>query len=437
MRLIFTRQPRLFFILLTAFVNSIGYGMVAPVYPRLVESIGSGGTAQAGYYYTLLFATYSVAQFLFAPLMGRLSDRFGRRPLLLVAITVLGLQYLVAATAHTVFLLFVAEAVAGASGGSIVAVGAYVADITPPEKRGRTFGTIWGTSAIGRMAGPLLGGLLSSGGYRLAFWAAAALTAFNFLQGFFLLPESLPVASRRPLTAKNFNPLAFFGPLKQLHVPAGLMAGFLLSICAVSAAGPVAVLFMQVRLGWGVKDVGLYMTLNALATVLGQIVLTRVLVPVMDDKRSLFLAILVRSFGWFLTAFVAVSWQMYGLLVFSVLGSVVQPLVGAFISRAVTTGEQGELQGVMTRLSVVAEAIGPVLGGAIFRYSTGLNSINMPGSAFILCGLLGMATFLCLKSGLAAKHEQPVVVAGTPSAILAPEPSENNGVPAAAAKYGD
>jgi DHA1 family tetracycline resistance protein-like MFS transporter len=438
MKFVYKHPPRLFFILLIAFINSIGYGIVSPVYPRLVESLKGGGPSQAASYYTLLFAIYSVAQFLFAPAMGRLADRFGRRPLLLLAMTALGLQYVVAAMAHSVAWLFVAEAIAGASGGSIVAIGAYVADITAPEKRGRVFGTIWGTSALGRMAGPLIGGLLSSRGSRLAFWAAAVLTVFNFLQSFFLLPESLPAESRRPLTAKIFNPFTFVGPLRQLHVPNGLMAGFLLSICAVCAAGPVSVLFMQARLGWSVKDIGLYMTLNAFATVLGQIVLTRLVAPVMDDKRSLYLAILVRSLGWFLTAFVAVSWHMYAVLVFSVLGSVVQPLMGAFISRAVTTGEQGELQGVMTRISVVAEAIGPILGGAVFKYSTGTASrFNMPGSAFFVCGLLGVATFICTRSGLAAKSEQPIPAAETPESVFASKSEQDPSAAAGNAKYAD
>ncbi|MBZ5522426.1 MAG: MFS transporter [Acidobacteriia bacterium] len=407
MNFLLNRKPRLFFILVAAFLNSVGYGIIAPVFPRLVELLGRGGASQAGYYYTLLIATFSATQFLFAPIMGKLSDRFGRRPLLMIAIAGLGVQYVIAATTNALSWLFVAEVIAGASGGSIVAIGAYVADVTPPEKRGRSFGTVWGIAAVGRMVGPLIGGLLSGNGYRLAFWAAGMLTLFNLLHTIFLVPESLPEGPREPLTWKNYNPFAFVGPLKHIHVPFGLMAGFLLSICAISAAQPVAVLFMQARLGWGVKYVGLYMTLNAVATVLGQIVLTRALTPVMDDKRSLYVALVVRTIGWFLTAFVAVSWHMYAVLIFAVLGSVVQPLMGAFISRIVSTASQGELQGVMTRLSVVAEAIGPVLGGAVFRYSTAPgSSFNMPGLAFIMCAILGLATFLYTRSALAAEPAQ-------------------------------
>jgi DHA1 family tetracycline resistance protein-like MFS transporter len=406
MNLGFNRQPRLFFIIVTSFINSIGYGLVAPVLPRLVETLGKGGSSQAGYYYTLLITTFAVTQFLFAPTMGRLSDHFGRRPLLLLAITGLGIQYVIAATAQSVVWLFVAEVIAGASGGSIVAVGAYVADISPPEKRARSFGTIWGVAAVGRMVGPLAGGMLSNGSYRVAFWAAGALTALNFLHSLLLVPESLPEGPRPPLTAKAFNPFEFMGPLRHVHVPVGLLAGFMLSIVAVSAAAPVLILFMQVRLGWDVKGVGLYMTLTALATVLGQIVLTRLLTPVMSDKRSLFLALAARSLGWILTAFVAVNWHMYALLIFAVLGSVVQPLMGSFISRAVGAAAQGELQGVMTRLGVVAEAIGPILGGVVFRLSTGPSSpINMPGITFVLCALLGIATLLSIKSALTSEHE--------------------------------
>lgn len=402
-----SHKPRLFFILIIAFVNAIGYGIVAPVYPRLVQSITHGGVSQAGYYYTLLFTVYSVMQFLFAPIIGRLADRFGRRPMLLLPIAALCFQYVVAATAQSVIWLFVAEAIAGICGGSIVAVGAYVADITPPEKRGRSFGTIWGTAAAGKMIGPLIGGLLSSRGYRFAYWAAAALTVINFLNAFVLVPESLPASLRRPLNPKNFNPFAFVGPWKVLKVPFGLVAGFLLSIVAVSAAAPVMVLFLQTKFGWSVKNVGTYMTFNAMAMVLGQVVFTRILSPVIGDKRSVFLGLLLRSIGWTLIAFATSGWQMYALLAFSVIGSVVQPLMGAFLSRQVPSGIQGELQGVLTRAAVVAEAAGPICGGAIYRYSTGSSAlINLPGSAFLFCAILGLVILFSIRSALSAQSEQ-------------------------------
>lgn len=407
MSLTFTRKPRLFFILILAFINAIGYGIVAPVYPRLVQTITHGGVSQAGYYYTLLFTVYSVMQFLFAPIIGRLSDRFGRRPLLLLPIAALFLQYVVAATAQSIIWLFVAEAIAGICGGSIVAVGAYVADITPPEKRGRSFGTIWGTAAVGKMIGPLIGGILSSRGYRFAFGAAAVLTVINFLNSLILVPESLPASSRRPLNPKNFNPFAFVGPWKTLQVSFGLVAGFLLSIVAVSAAAPVMILFLQARFGWSVKDVGTYMTFNAMAIVLGQVVFTRVLSPFIGDRRSVFLGLLLRSLGWTLIAFATSGWQMYALLAFSVIGSVVQPLMGAFLSRQVPSGTQGELQGVLTRAAVVAEAVGPICGGAIYRYSAGSGAlINLPGSAFLFCAILGIATLFFIRSALTTQSEQ-------------------------------
>jgi DHA1 family tetracycline resistance protein-like MFS transporter len=395
------REPRLLFMLMTTFVMSIGGGIVVPVYPRLVESLIGGSAADAAAYYPMLLTTYAAAQFLFAPLIGQLSDRFGRRPLLLLAVAGAGIASLIAATTHSLAMLFVARVIAGICGGGIVSIGAYVVDVSPPEKRAQNFGAMWGTAAVGRMIGPFIGGTLAIAGSRAPFWASASLDAYIFLYGLFLLPESLAHGARQKLTRQVLNPLAFIGQLRGSPLPPTLLAAFALSIVAVTAASPVSILFMQWGLGWDVRRIGFYLTLSALATVLGQVAVTRVLIPTLGERRALYTGQLLRAIGWLLTAFIAVSWQMYALLAVAVFGSIVQPLLGAAVSRAVPPERQGQLQGALTSVGVVAETIGPMSGGLVFTYFTaGHAPFYWPGGAFVWCAILGLATFVCTRVAL-------------------------------------
>lgn len=401
------RRPRLFFMLMTTFVISIGGGIVVPVYPTLVHDLSGGAPSDATWYYTWLLTTYSVAQFFFAPIVGQLSDRFGRRPLLLLAVAGAGISSVIAATTSSMAMLFVARVIAGICGGGIVTIGAYVVDVTPPEQRAQSFGAMWGTAAVGRMIGPLIGGALSVAGARAPFWASAALDAYILLYGFFLLPESLAGGARQKLTKQLFNPLAFVGHLRHATLPAGLVAAFGLSIVAVSAASPVTILFMQWRLGWDARQIGFYLSLVGLATVLGQVVVTRALIPLLGERRALLAAQALRAIGWLLMAFVAAGWQMYALLIVAVFGSVVQPLLGAAVSRAIPANAQGQVQGALTSLSVISEMAGPLIGGAVFAWTTAPDAwIQWQGSALLLCALLGTLTLLCTRTALPRVAQQ-------------------------------
>ena len=261
------------------------------------------------------------------------------------------------------------------------------------------------------MIGPVVGGMLTGLGSRTAFWGAAVMSACNFLYCLFILPESRPKALRGSALTARFNPISFISEMRRLRLPAGLVTGFALSICAASIAQPILLLIMRLQLGWTGKRIGVYVTLVALATVIGQVALTRLFLPLMGDRRALSLALLVRSIGWLATAFVAVSWQMYALLVFALLVSIVQPLMGAFVSRAVPSEGQGQLQGVMNSLALVAEACGPLLGGAVYRYFTEPSSpFVFSGAPFILSSLLGLATLLCTMSALPARPKKDLAV---------------------------
>jgi len=407
------------FILVTTLLDSMGVGLVMPVLPSLLQSLAGGGVADVGYTYGLLVAAYPAAQFLCAPVLGKLSDRFGRRPVLLFAMAGAAANYVVAASTHSVAVLFVAQALSGACGASIATAAAYAADVTPPDRRAQSFGMIWATFGAGIIVGPVIGGVLSGIGPRAPFWAAAALVGCNFLYGLLVLPESLPRGARRAFQVKGLSPFSFVTRLRRSGYSGSLVAGLALSIGALTIAQPATMLFPQLRLGWTVRHIGFYLTAAGIVVVLGQLALMRALVPRLGERRLLLAALLVRSIGWFLIGFAARDWHMYAALLFFAIGSVVQPLIATLMSRGVSREEQGELQGALTSVGVVAETLGPLAGASVFGYFTAADApLFFPGAAFMLSGCVGAAALACLAFALAPRtiDDRRPAVAGGPAA---------------------
>ena len=263
------QRPSLAFILVTVFLDVLGIGLMIPVLPGLIGTMTVSPDQQA-HWYGALAASYGVMQFFFTPLLGALSDHYGRRPVLLLSIFGLGFSYIVIALTNSLPLLLLARMVSGATGASFSVANAYVADITPAEKRGKSFGAIGAAFGLGFIIGPMLGGLLGAQDMRLPFWVAAGLSLANWLYGFFVLPESLAKENRTAVTAVRANPFGAFSHLSRLHGVGSLIVVFALTMLTQSMLQSTWVLYTQFRFGWGPKDNGIALFVVGITAVVAQ-----------------------------------------------------------------------------------------------------------------------------------------------------------------------
>ncbi|MCF4166142.1 MFS transporter [Zavarzinia compransoris] len=380
------------FILFTILLDAMGYGLVAPVVPHLVESLVSGGPAEASTAFGAMQAAYAAATFVCAPLLGRLSDRYGRRPVLLIAMAGATLDHIVAALAGSVWLLFGARFVAGICGASTAAATAYVADVSRPDDRGRAFAIAGATFAIGFVSGPAIGGLLGEFGPRVPFVAAAILTGINVLYGFFVLPESLAPEKRKALDLAAINPLSGLMAWRRNRVVAGLMAVVFLFMLAHSGVQATWVLFTGVQLGWGPREVGISLGVLGITAILAQAGFAPQMIRRLGPGRTLLIGLVAMTLFCTALAFVTAGWQLYAALVFMPFAMAAAPAVQALTSTSVGDDEQGLLQGTISGVTGLAAVAGPLTGAFVFRHFIGPSTpVHFPGAAFLLAAVLGLA----------------------------------------------
>jgi DHA1 family tetracycline resistance protein-like MFS transporter len=384
------------FILITLLLDSMGFGLVSPVLPRLVEELTGAGPSEAGSVFGLLNSAYAGALFLCSPVLGRLSDRFGRRPVILLSLAGAVVNYTLAATAHALWLLFMARLVGGICGANAAPAAAYVADVTPAERRTAVFGQMGAVFGLGLAVGPALGGLLGDLDPRLPFLAAAGLAAASLLYGCLVLPESLVPARRRPFALSAINPFASLLSRRRSPVIRGMLAGFFLYILGQTATQATWVLFMEQHLGWNPADIGISMAVLGIVWVTAQAGLTPLIVRRLGERSSLILGLAVTTGVYLLYGFVERGWQVYAVMAISAFAFVAGPAAQGIISRAAADGEQGELQGAVAGVTSLASIFGPTLGGWSFGYFTGAAApLPLPGAAFFLgasCSLLALVS---------------------------------------------
>ncbi len=391
------------FILVNGLLNAMGFGLVVPVLPRLVAELAGDGIAAAGGTYGALVASYAALLFLCAPLLGHLSDRFGRRPVILLALAAAIIDNVVAAVTGSLALLFVARAVAGACGANAAAAAAYIADVTPPDQRGRAYALAGAVFGLGFILGPALGGLLGEWGPRLPFWAAAGLTAGNFLYGWLVLPESLAPAERQPLRLAALNPLASLSGWHQSRLVRGMLGAFFCFAAGQSAIQATWVLFVGERLGWGSGEVGLSLATLGIGAILAQGVLAPRLIARLGEPGSLVLGLcftILASLGF---ALVWQGWQVYALIALVLVAFVAGPAAQAIVSKAAGAGGQGRLQGAVSGVSSLASIVGPVGGAAVFAAFAG-PPWDLPGAGFLLAALFTGLALACALWGLAGRR---------------------------------
>lgn len=388
------------FILFTVLLDTLGVGLIIPVGPRLVASFLGDDLSSASRTFGVLFALYSLMQFLFAPVLGGLSDRFGRRAVILPSLLGAATSYVLSGLAPSLAWLFVGRAIAGITGASFSAAGAYVADITPPEKRARSFGLIGAAFGLGFILGPALGGLLGDVGLRLPYFVAAGLNFLNLLYGTFVLPESLPRERRRAFSLQRANPVGSLRGLARHAVVLGLTVTLFFGFLAQMILQSVWALSNQSRYGWTLREVGLSLMVVGLSSAIVQGVLVGLLTKRLGEKRVLALGLGASILGYLAFGFADRGWMMYVTIVPFALGGLAGPATQAIITRAVGASEQGELQGSLNSLSGVAAIMGPLLGTALLaRFAPETAVPHVPGAPFLaaaVCNAIGLLAALHL-----------------------------------------
>lgn len=412
-----TKRPAaLGFIFVTLLIDITGLGIIIPVLPDLIKNLTHSDFSHAAQWGGWLLGAYSLMQFLFSPVLGNLSDRYGRRPILLGSLLGFGIDYLFLAFAPNIWWLFIGRIIAGITGASFTTASAYIADISPPEKRAQNFGIIGAAFGIGFIIGPTLGGLLGQYGLKLPFLTAAGLALINAAYGYFVLPESLAQVHRRPFEWKRANPWGSLKQLKKYPTVSGLIASLILIYLAAHAVQSTWTYFTMQRFGWSKLLVGISLGLVGALTAVVQVFVIRFTIPKLGQKKSIIYGLLLYTLGLLLFAFAGQSWMMFAILAIYCLGGIAGPALQGLISGQIPPNEQGELQGGLTSLMSVTSIVGPLMMTNLFSFFTSKNApIHFPGAAFFAGGVLmflsTMLAVLSFRRARESKNAAPIDVA--------------------------
>jgi MFS transporter, DHA1 family, tetracycline resistance protein len=393
------RSP-LIFVLLTILIDTIGFGIIMPVLPQLIMQIAAVDVSGAARIGGLLLAVFAGLQFLFGPVMGNLSDRFGRRPVLLVSLFAFGVNYALMGLAPNLLWLFIGRGLTGMAGAVYAPATAFVADVTPPEKRAQSFGLIGAAFGLGFVLGPALGGLLGESGPRAPFFAAASLAGLNFIYGYFVLPESLPVERRRPFSLARAHPLGTFKAFRGQRVVLGLaLAAFFWQLgFYVYPATWSYFAIAKFKLSPGM--IGATLATSGVSQALVQGVMTGRIVKRIGERRAALLGVAWGSLMFLCYAFMTQRWMLFPVLAIGGLQGIASPSINALMSRELGPERQGELQGGMASIMGLSAIIGPFALTQVLAHFSGPDApVYFPGAAFLLAALLGAICFGLLVRG--------------------------------------
>lgn len=386
------------FIFATLLIDVIGIGIIIPVMPKLIEELIQGDLSKASQYNGWLIFTYAFMQFICSPILGGLSDRFGRRPVLLISLLGLGLDYIVLAQAPNITWLFIGRAIAGIGGASFTTASAYIADISTPEKRSQNFGMIGVAFGLGFIIGPVIGGISADWGARAPFWIAASLSLINFLYGYFVLPESLAVKNRRRFEWKRANPVGSLLNLKKYPVITSLVLTLFLVQLAAHAVQSTWSFYTMFKFKWTETMVGYSLGVVGLLIAVVQGLLIRIVIPKLGQAYSVFFGLVLYAVGMLLFGFATEGWMMFAILFIYCTGGIAGPALQGIISSQVKPSEQGELQGGLTSLMSVTSIIGPLIMNNLFAtFSKKSAPVFFPGMPYVVAAcLIGISILLAL-----------------------------------------
>jgi DHA1 family tetracycline resistance protein-like MFS transporter len=401
-----SRTPGLIFIFITMLIDVIGFGLIIPVLPKLLEELTGGDLSTAARWGGVLMFTYAGMQFLFSPIIGGLSDRYGRRPVILASLFAFGIDFIIQGLAPNIWWFFIGRVLGGITGASFTSGMAYIADVSPIEKRAQNFGIVGAAFGLGFIIGPLIGGVVSFHfGIRAPFFAAAGLALMNWLYGYFILPESLKTENRRAFNWKRANPVGSLLNLGRYPVILSLVASLVCIYIAGHANQSTWTYITMKKFNWDERWVGYSLAFTGLMTALVQGGLSRVLIPKLGQRTAVLLGLTLYSIGFVLFAFAAEGWQMFVFMVPFALGGIAGPSLQGIISSQVPSNEQGELQGALTSLISLTAIIGPLLMTNLFSYFTAPESpVQFPGAPFLLGAALSLLSMLLAMRSL-FKHQ--------------------------------
>lgn len=392
----------LFFIFITILINMIGFGIIMPVMPDLVMEVTGLGRADAARWGGILSMAYAVMQFIMMPVMGSLSDRYGRRPVILGSLAAYSFDFLLMALAPSIAILFVARILAGSFAATFSTANAYIADISPPEKRAANFGLMGAAFGLGFIIGPALGGLIGNEfGHRAPFYAVAGLGFVNFVYGWFFLPETLAKENKREFDWRRANALGAFRHFRQYPVILPIAFTMFLYQLAHWTFPSVWAYFAGQRFGWSPKQIGFSLMAVGLASAIVQGGLTRIVMPKFGERKAAFFGAGVAVITYFGYGVVPEGWMIYPLIALGALAGFTAPALQGIMSRTVPADAQGQLQGAIGSINGVSMIIGPVMMTQTFAaFSQAGAAIYFPGAPFILASLLAAVAIIPLFAAI-------------------------------------
>lgn len=395
------RKAALGFIFVTLLIDVMGFGVIIPVMPDLISGLANVDTNEASYINGWMLAAFGIMQFLFSPLMGNLSDCYGRRPVLLASLFGFAVDYIFLYFAPSIAWLFVGRIVAGMMGASFTTATAYIADISTPEKRAQNFGLIGAAFGLGFVLGPALGGLLSTLSPRAPFAAAAILTLINWLYGYFILPESLPLESRRKFEWKRANPLGALRFFMRYKAILGLVASIVLLYLAAHAVHSTWAFYTEFKFDWTGKAIGISLAIVGVLVGLVQGWLIRIINPLLGQTRSVYVGLFLYAIGLVLFGLATEGWMMYVFLIPYCLGGIAGPSLQGIMTGQVPATEQGELQGALTSLVSLTNVFGPLMMSDLFYiFSSKDAPFYFPGAAMLTGAVLMLISALLARFSL-------------------------------------
>ena len=411
----------LFILVMVAF-DMVAFGIIAPVLPDLIRQFEGGDFGRASDLTGYLLLVWNAMQFLFSPILGAWSDRFGRRPIILLSCFGLGVDYIVMALAPTLRWLFIGRIISGITASNISTAYAYVTDVTPPEKRAKPFGYISAAFGLGFIIGPAVGGYLGNSNLRAPFWAAAALSLVNSLYGFFVLPESLPPERRSKSAWQMANPLGSLKLLRSHRVLAGLATVVTLYYLAQNSLPSMWALYTEERYGWSRADVGLSLAVVGVCASVISGVLVGPFVKRFGERRSVLFGLLCGTLGFVGFALAASGWMLYAAIPFIALWGIAAPAIQSLMSRRVDRSSQGKLQGAINSLRAITGMAGPVLFTQVFSLAISPRTrVHLPGAPYHLAAVLLLSGLLL---AVYVTRPQPETVEARQQGAVFPDPSD-------------
>jgi DHA1 family tetracycline resistance protein-like MFS transporter len=391
------------FIIITLTIDAMGIGLIIPVMPELLREIGGGDLGNAAIWGGVLSTVFAAMQFLVGPTLGSMSDRYGRRPVLLISLVVIAVDFVVMGLAHSIWLLVITRIIGGIAAATQSTAAAFIADISTPENRSANFGILGATFGVGFVLGPLLGGLLGEFGFRVPFFAAAGLATFNLILGYFVLPETVTDKIRRPFDPARSNPLGALRQIRKITGLARFLVVFFLYEFAFYVYPAVWVYFSKTQFGWNSAMIGLSLASFGISIAVVQGLFIRHIIPKLGERKTIVFGLIFNISVFLVLGFITSAFWAFLLAPVSALGAIVIPAMRGIMANKAEDNQQGEVQGIVASTQSLAVIFAPLVLTYVFYASTRPeSSFNLPGAPFLFSAAivsLSLAFFVTRRKG--------------------------------------